>query len=1056
MGIAPVLAEKKQSLWLDNLRRDMFSTGFLFSMREKYAVSGLTSNPTIFEKALKESLSYDADTAMLFKKGFSIQEVLDALTTQDIQMACDFFYPVWEESSGNDGYVSMEVSPLISFDEEAIKVQARELFERVGRKNLLVKIPATESGLKAGEVLLYEGINVNFTLIFSQQVYEKAAMAYVNAAKKRKSEGLNGYPFSVASFFVSRTDSSVDSSLDKLLASEENPSKRELIENLKGKAAISNALLAYEKYMEIFLSEKFFSREESPMPVQKLLWASTGTKNPSYPRSMYISELALPGTVNTAPEESIIDFDSAGYFNEKDIYSRISEAKNILMGINSLGIDMENTLKELMKDGVEKFIYSHNGLLNLLASKKETLARSGGEILKGENMENSALKEKDFARRLKEKDPSLWKSDPANVKQIRNSLGWVDIPYKMLNKASEIKNFAESVRKEGFSDAVLLGMGGSSLAPEVYRTLFQKTGYPQLHVLDTTNPCAVATVSAKIDIKKTLFIFSSKSGGTVEPNSQFSYFWNELKKAKVKNPGANFIAITDKGTSLENLAKNKKFRKIFINPSDIGGRFSALSYFGLVPAAICGADISKLLDRACAAADSCLSDYSSSNPALVLGTFMGENCLEGRDKLTILLSKKLKTLGLWIEQLVAESTGKDGKGIIPVCEEEIAEPSLYQKDRAFVTLEFENFSKEDYENSLEDLKKAGHPLLRLFLKDPFDLAAQFYYWEAATAAAGSLLGINPFDQPDVQLSKTLTVKTIENFVRTRRLENEKPIFDSKNAAVYISPSLKEAVKTRINKYEDIFWEIFSALGEREYFAALAYLEPSPLNDRLLSKLTAEIRKATASACFFSYGPRYLHSTGQLFKGGKDNGVFLILTYRSKKDIKISGEKYTFWQLHMAQAIGDFQALKEKNRRVIRIHVKKDLEKTLKKLAERISRLNNEVVPETEEEMVKLALKKKPAVKKAETQTQDYVVIDYPKNLETITSNNYTVRIGASNCLNVEISIDDQPWQNCRHSVGYWWYDWHNIQPGNHQLTARMNLGDGNYLISKRRRCKVTY
>lgn len=673
-------------------------------------------------------------------------------------------------------------------------------------------------------------------------------------------------------------------------------------------------------------------------------------------------------------------------------------------------------------------------------------------------MNISKLEIINFIDRLKEKDPTLWKTDTESITQIKNSLGWVDIPYKMKNKVKEIETFAKNLKKAGFEDAVLLGMGGSSLAPEVYRTLFQKTGWLKLHILDTTNPSAIATIRGKINLKKTLFIFASKSGGTIEPNSQFAYFFSELKKAKVKNPAEQFIAITDKGTSLEKLAASKKFLKTFINPSDIGGRFSALSYFGLIPAALCGTDIGKIVEKACLAADKCLSSSSYSNLSVELGTFMGENYLKGRDKLTLILSKKLKTLGLWIEQLVAESTGKEGKGIVPICEDFPEDPSAYQEDRAFVTIEFENFSSQDYEDSLRKLSNAGFPLFRLFLKDPYDLATQFYYWQIATAAAGAIVGINPFDQPDVQLSKTLTNKTLEKFIKTGKLETEKPTFDLQNMSVYLSEHLTRKIDNKIKKYEDIFWEIFSALGEKEYFAVLAYLEPSPINDRILSEITSQIKKATACASFYCYGPRYLHSTGQLFKGGKDNGVFLILTCNSKKDIKVEGEKYTFWQLHVAQAIGDFQALKEKNRRVIRIHVNKDFDKTLKKLAERIRELNSRSVSETEGEMVKLALKKKPTVKKAVNTNgnQDYVVIDYPKNLETILSNNYTVRIGASNCLNVEISIDDQPWQNCRHSVGYWWYDWHNIPTGNHQLTARINLGDGNYLISKRRRCKVSY
>ncbi|MDO8804200.1 MAG: glucose-6-phosphate isomerase [Elusimicrobiota bacterium] len=674
----------------------------------------------------------------------------------------------------------------------------------------------------------------------------------------------------------------------------------------------------------------------------------------------------------------------------------------------------------------------------------------------------------DFAARLWKKDPGLWKEDAANKKQISGALGWLDIPFKMLPKLPEIEQFVAEICAAGFTHAVVLGMGGSSLAPEVIRGVFQSPKYPRLFVLDTTDPAWIDSVRGQLDLKRTLFIFASKSGGTIEPSSHFKYFWSLVKKSGIKDPGNNFMAITDSGTGLEKLAREKKFRQVFINPSDIGGRFSALSYFGLVPAALCGADIKKLLARAIDAAGLCRNPEPAENPGALLGAFMGSLAMRGRDKLTLVMPEKFKYLGLWVEQLVAESTGKEGKGIIPVCLEPLMEPDKYQADRCFVHTKIEGFASPRDEARLDAIKKAGHPVFTITVKDIYDLGAEFFRWEAATAAAGALLGINPFDQPNVQEAKLLTMQVLAQYAEKGKKPAPRPDFSADRVAVYTSRALKDADKAIAN-YDDVFWSVFSALKEKEYIGLLAYLPNSPKVEEGLVKLRETLTRYTASACTLAYGPRYLHSSGQLHKGGPDNAFFIILTNQAKKDIMIPGEKYTFWQLETAQALGDFEALDSKNRRVLRLHLKHPLDKSLAYLSERIARIGKPgegpVAAQAEEsEMIKLTAKKSTktvtngkantAARTKLVNTNEYVVVDHPKNLENITARQYSVRIGASDCTGVDISINDQPWQPCRHAVGYWWFDWNNFQPGTHQLVARMHKRNGEYLISKRRRCKV--
>ncbi|MBR5151210.1 MAG: hypothetical protein IKW71_00030 [Elusimicrobiaceae bacterium] len=520
----------------------------------------------------------------------------------------------------------------------------------------------------------------------------------------------------------------------------------------------------------------------------------------------------------------------------------------------------------------------------------------------------------EFNTKFWAKYPTLWKQDKEHKEFIVKFLGWQKVYDWTLERIDQVLAFAQEA-KQNFKHCVVMGMGGSSLAPEVFRTVFGKqNGYPELVVLDTTNPDWIGSARAKINPAETLFIFASKSGGTVEPSSQFAYFYEEVKKAGIKNPGNNFIAITDPGTGLEKLGQEKKFRKIFLNPADIGGRFSALSMFGIVPAAIMGIDVKKLLEIAKQEATTFAPETPwQENAALQLGAFMGACAAsQTQDKLTLLIPADFSTFGLWAEQLVAESTGKEGKGIVPVAGETLVPNFTYRDDRFFVHLSTGSDDDKRVSNYAKTLAENEMPVLTIYLHDKYQLGAMFLLWEIATAAAGAILAIDPFDQPNVQAAKTMTKEVLAKLASGQvPAEVSAPILTSQDIADQVE------LKT-------LGQDVYSLLESNDYLALLPYVFPNEEVEKALLALRNKMMNKTKRAVLFGYGPRYLHSTGQLHKGDGNNGVFLILSAEPKEDIKIPGQKYTFGQLCNAQALGDFQALQAKGRRVIKLHLTQPL------------------------------------------------------------------------------------------------------------------------------------
>ena len=929
-----------QSIWYDNIRRAMLTSGDLAKKIEEDDLRGVTSNPTIFEKAITGSTDYDEQLRSLVQAGKSVNDIYEDLVVQDIGTAADILRPVYDKTDGVDGYISLEVNPALAYKTQETIDEADRLFKRLARKNVMIKIPAAQEGLPAIEESIYRGINVNVTMIFSIENYEQVAEAFIKGLERRAAEGKPvDHIASVASFFVSRVDTAIDSDLEYKARHAESPEEKARLEAMLGKAAIANAKLAYAKFKEIFHGPRFADLKAKGAQVQRCLWASTGTKNPHYSDVLYVDNLIGPETVNTVPPATytaIRDHGKVGLTLEEGV----DEANALFDQLREVGIDIKDVTEKLQKDGLAAFVTSFDTLAESIESKRDAILSGIHERLtaslgKYSEAVTAAIKEADkgdVMRRIWRKDARLWKEDEAHQKIIKNALGWLTVPDMMIGVEDDLVAFADRIRGvREFKHVMVCGMGGSSLCPEVLRQTFGKQdGYPELLVLDSTDPDAFADIAEQIDITHCLFIISSKSGTTTEPLVFYKYWYDQVGKRK-ENPGECFVAVTDPGTKMEADATRDKFKRIFLNPADIGGRYSALSYFGMVPASLMGLDIKKLLDRAERIVHACSQVVpAADNPGARLGAIMGECANAGRDKLTIICDPKIASFGLWVEQLLAESTGKDGKGIVPIAGEPLGSPTSYGDDRLFVSISVGKPDSET-ESKLKALEAAGHPVVYRTLNDTYDLGEEFFLWEIATAFAGWRLGINPFDQPNVQESKDATKSLLETFKNDGKLPEQAVLAtdgtitvhaDDKTIAALASSSVGDAIKAHLARVK-----------AGDYVAMLDYIEETPEHEAEIQAIRLRLRDATRCATTTGYGPRFLHSTGQLHKGGSDAGVFLQITAPDTTDLPIPGEPYTFTTLKQAQALGDFQSLSTRGRRAIRVDLGSDVLAGLKKLHE---------------------------------------------------------------------------------------------------------------------------
>ena len=891
------LQQVGQSLWLDNIRRQLITSGELARLRDE-GLTGVTSNPTIFEKAVSGSTDYDEAMVQLVRAKKKPAEMLWELMVEDIQAAADTFRPVYDKTKGKDGFVSIEVSPTVANNTRSTIAWAEDLRDRCRRPNVMVKIPATKEGLPAIRDQISKGHNINVTLIFSVDRYAEVVDAYISGLETLKDRGGDlSKVASVASFFVSRVDTKIDKMLAAKINAIADPREKQALERLYGKAAIANSKMAYERFKELFDGPRWEPLKKAGARTQRCLWASTSTKDPRYPDTYYVEELIGPDTVDTIPPATLAAFREHGEVR-RSLDENVDLARRQLKQLSEVGVDLDQVTHELEIEGVEAFTKSFESLLATLAkASKDIRAGKGprqwhslGRLQPAVDAQMAKLQKDDAPRRLWAKDSTLWSADPAKRQEIHDRLGWLDVADKMLEKSHEFTALAKDGRT--YTDVVLLGMGGSSLCPDVLRHTFGAVkGHPKLHVLDTTDPATILGVRSKIKIQSTLFIVASKSGETTETLSHFAYFWEQAK-----GRGRQFAAITDPGSGLEKLAKEHDFRWIFPNPPDIGGRYSALSYFGLVPGALMGVNVQEMLERAIEMEHSCADSVPvESNPGVWLGGVMGRLALQGRNKVTLIASPKISTFGYWVEQLIAESTGKEGKGIVPIEGEPVGKPAVYGDDRLFVNIRME---ADPPNRAVQALEKAGQPVVTLTLRDKLDLGGEFLRWEVATAIAGSILGIDAFDQPNVQESKDNTKKVLATFKSRGKLPAAESVAASK-AKPAIASLLKQAKRGA-------------------YFAIMAYTARTPGSEAAIAAIRTAVRDGKKVATTAGYGPRFLHSTGQLHKGGPKTGLFLQIVQEDTKDVAIPGQSYSFSVLKQAQAIGDLQSLTSRRLPVVRV------------------------------------------------------------------------------------------------------------------------------------------
>jgi transaldolase/glucose-6-phosphate isomerase len=934
------LAEHGQAVWLDFVSRSLLDSGELRRLIERDGLRGVTSNPSIFEKAIGHSNEYDADLVAFLKAGDrDVETLYEHLVIGDIRHAADELRVVHDQRDGRDGFISLEVSPYLAMDTESTIAEARRLWADVDRPNLMIKVPGTAPGVPAIRTLIGEGFNVNVTLLFSIEAYVEVANAYIDGLEAALARGGDiSRIASVASFFVSRIDVAAEKIIDERLKTAAGKEAEEL-GGLRGRVAIANAKLAYQRYKQIISSERWKRLAAKGAQPQRLLWASTGTKSKDLPDTLYVDELIGLDTVNTMPPATMDAVRDHGRVADT-LESDLDGARAVMATLQRRGISLERITQDLVVEGVQLFADAADKLYAAVARKR-------AEVLDGKTprqkitLGDKALEEAvateterwrrdGLIRRLWAGDKSLWTGTDED-----QWLGWLTIIEAETADLGRLEAFAREVQDRGYSDVVLLGMGGSSLGPEVLAETFgQRHGWPRFHMLDSTDPAQVRAIERAIDLKNALFIVSSKSGSTLEPNIFKQYFFERVRQAR-RDAGTQFVAITDPGSSLEKTARQDGFAHIFHGVKSIGGRYSVLSKFGLVPAAAIGIDVRALLSAAQQMAYSCGPDVPpAANPGVQLGISMGVLAKHGRDKVTLIASPGIADIGAWLEQLLAESTGKQGRGLIPIADEPLGQRELNGRDRLFAYLQLDDDANPEQQKQVDALEKAGQPVVRILVKSPLHIGQEFFRWEIATAGAGAVLGINPFDQPDVEASKLKTRALVAEYERTGKLPEEQPIFRSDGVALYVD-ARNAAALGRNNTLDGYLKAHFDRLGAGDYAALLAYVERNSAHTTALQAMRRRILFSKRVATCLGFGPRFLHSTGQAYKGGPNSGVFLQITCDDAEDLPVPGQRYGFSVVKAAQARGDFEVLAERGRRALRVHLGADVDGGLRALGNAI-------------------------------------------------------------------------------------------------------------------------
>lgn len=954
MNPLQALATQGQSIWLDYIRRGMTRSGELAQLVERDGLRGMTSNPAIFQKAITEkaaSGSTDYDDVLgelVTNPELDAKQIFERLAVVDVREAADVLRTVYDATDALDGYVSLEVSPSLAFDADGTIEEARRLWEAVQRPNVMIKVPGTPPGLRAIEQLIAEGINVNVTLLFARQAYQDVALAYMAGLERRVAAGGDVSRIaSVASFFVSRIDTEIDARLERLAKAATGAESRARIDALRGKAAVANAKLAYRSYQDLVAGERWKALAAKGARPQRLLWASTGTKDKRYSDVKYIEELCGPDTVNTTPPQTFDAFRDHGRI-APTLLQGLDEAPAVIERLAALGIDLDEVTALLLDQGVVLFEDAIDGLFASIAElqrrhlgpRRDRTAHSLPDELQTALV--AATRAWDAAgstARLWAKDASVW----TNTGEER-WLAWLDVVDQQREQQDLLAGLRALVQSRGFTHVLLIGMGGSSLGPDVLAKVFGghvPKGSPKLVIIDSTDPAQIAAVEASLPLPTTLVLVSSKSGSTLEPKVLMLHFLERCKQAVgAEQAGRSFVAITDPGSQLEAFAKQEGFLRVFAGVPEIGGRFSVFSSFGMVPATAMGMDATSFLDEAAIMVDACRGEPAADNPGVQLGLVMGLAARRGRDKLTLVASPRIAPFGAWLEQLVAESTGKQGRAIIPLEGEPLQAPSRYGSDRLFVYLRLRSTPHAAQDRAMAAIEAAGHAVVHIELPDVHALAQEMFRWEVATAVAGAVLEINPFDQPDVEAAKIVARSMMDAYERDGALPPESPILREGGLSLFTDDANAAALGRAASPEAGLVGLLRAHLrriSAGDYFALLAYLPMLPAHERAIERIRARVLAHTGAATCVGFGPRFLHSTGQAYKGGPNSGVFLQITCEDAQDLPVPGQRYGFGVVKAAQARGDFEVLVTRQRRALRVHLPSDVAAGLAALDSAISK-----------------------------------------------------------------------------------------------------------------------
>ena len=923
-----------QAVWIDYMRRSLIGSGELRRMIDEDGIRGVSFSPSILEKAIAGGWEYtdllDAPDA----RTLDAKALYEQLAIRDVRSAADALRGVYTETSRRDGYVTFDVPPALAYDTAATVAEARRLAAAVDRHNLMMTVPATAQGIAAMRTLIGTGISVNATLVFAEDAYEQVVDAYIDGLEEFVSRG--GDPSrvaSVASVFVSRIDTAIDERIAATLETSRSADVRRVLRALHGKVAIANAKLIFQRCRELFSGPRWNALAARGTQTQRLLWASTSTKNPAYRDVMYVEELIGPDTVDAIPSPTLDAFRDHGR-PRGSLTEDVDGAEDTLRLLAEAGISLKDVADTLLADGLrlqtdafERLLKTIDGSRHPEASQRAprfTFALPAGvaTAVKRSLTEWSA---EGRIRRFWARDASLWTG-----RDESQWLGWLGVTNGQRAHMQRLTRMQDLAAGRQFSAIVLLGTGSSTMCADVLaRTFGRRAGFPELHMLDSTDPAALRALERRLDLRNALFVVTSTSSASTEAHVLGRYFFDRIATLLGRpEAGRRFIAITDPGSPMQQEAERDGFRHVFLGWPTIAHGYYMLSDFGLVPAALMGVDVATLLERAEGMVYACMPPVPvAENPGAVLGAILAAAARQGRDKLTFAASPSLAGLAAWAAQLVAESTGKDGKGLIPIDGETVGPAASYGKDRLFAYLSLASESDVKQAEAIDAIEQAGHPVVRIVVDEPSDVGAEFFRWQMAASVAASLLEINPFDQPDVEASKRGIRKLIAEYEKSGVLPTETPLFDDGGITVFAdsrsapvvsrvasgTPTLASCLKAHLNR-----------LKAGDYAALLAFVPRIADHERILQDLRHRIRHATHAATCLEFGPRFLHGAGQAYKGGPNSGLFLQLTCDDTEDAPVPGRRSTFGIIKAAQARGDFQALADRDRSVLRLHLGLDV------------------------------------------------------------------------------------------------------------------------------------